>query len=159
MEKIIIEPNIGIGTIKIGMSKAEVENCLQAYTDKFNKSLQDDDYFHYAFKVEYDSDGRVNFIEAASHIKDDFHCLMNGIDVFNTKAEELIKIVDELSPYDRQHPELGWMYSFPKLGLKFWRSSIFNEKDTLEDRFKEMPPENQEEELRFQFFETVSISS
>ncbi|MFK4343787.1 hypothetical protein [Paenibacillus sp. RC253] len=43
--------------------------------------------------------------------------------------------------------------------MKFWRSSIFNEKDTLEDWFKEMPPENQEEKLRFQFFETVSISS
>ncbi|MGW8957865.1 hypothetical protein [Paenibacillus sp. NPDC055715] len=89
-----IEPNIGIGTIKLGMSKTEVEDCLQAYTNKFCNSLHDGDYFQYAFKVEYDPNGRVNFIEAASHIKDDFHCMLNGIDVFNTKAEELIKVVD-----------------------------------------------------------------
>ncbi len=51
------------------------------------------------------------------------------------------------------------MYSFPELGLNFWRSGIFKEEDKLEDWFIELSQEDQKEECRFLYFETVSIFS
>nr|WP_231116896.1 hypothetical protein [Paenibacillus polymyxa] len=98
-----------------------------------------------------------NFIEIASHLKEEFNCLFDGTDVFNTKAENLVKMVNEKSPYDENDPEVGWMYSFPELGLNFWRSRIFKEEDKLEDWFIELSQEDQKEECRFLYFETVSI--
>lgn len=157
MDDLIIEPRVGIGTIKLGMSKNEVEDCFKSYTIQYNKSERDPDYFQYAFVVEYDSSEEVNLIGVIFHAKDEFNCLFKGIDVFNTKAEELVETIDKISPYDRNHPDIGWMYTFPKLGLSLWRSRIFNEEDTKEEWFKEMDVEEQEDELRFRFFETVSL--
>ncbi|WP_216637946.1 hypothetical protein [Paenibacillus polymyxa] len=48
-----------------------------------------------------------NFIEIASHLKEEFNCLFDGTDVFNTKAENLVKMVNEKSPYDENDPEVG----------------------------------------------------
>ncbi|MEJ3718407.1 hypothetical protein WGM54_10355 [Paenibacillus polymyxa] len=157
MDNLIIEPKIGIGMIKLGMSKSEVEHCIRSYSNQYDKLDKDPNYFHYVFTIEYDSLGKVNFIEVASHAKEQFNCLFKEIDIFNTKADELVKLIDKISPYERNHPEIGWTYSFPELGLSLWRSRIFNEEDTKEEWFKEMDVEEQEDELRFRYFETVSL--
>jgi hypothetical protein len=158
MENILIEPGVGVGTIKLGMSREEVDLCIQAYTNAHQKLYYDNEYFHYAFKIEYDQNERASFIEVASHVKEEFNCLVNGIDVFNTKAEELVKAFDKISPYERDHADLGWTYFYPKLGITLWRSRVFIEPDIDEEWFKEMSLENQKDELEFLYFETVSVS-
>lgn len=70
MDNLIIEPNIGIGNIKLGMSPKEYEEEIQEYTVQYNKQ-HDSEYFYYIFKVEY----KINFIEVASHADDEFNCL------------------------------------------------------------------------------------
>lgn len=155
MDNIIIEPWQGIGEFKLGMTRNEVEECVQSYSTKYRVKSLDKNYFR--FKIEYDSNNKVSFIEVNWDVKENFNCLFNGIDVFNTKVEILVKEIDKTSQYDRTHSELGCTYSFPELGLFLWRSREFTEEDRLEDWFLEMSPDNQEEELRFLYFETVSV--
>ncbi|GED25098.1 hypothetical protein BAG01nite_12000 [Brevibacillus agri] len=45
MDNLIIESGEGIGLIKFGMSKDEVEKCIQSYTEKYQKEYHIQDYF------------------------------------------------------------------------------------------------------------------
>ncbi|KPV56344.1 hypothetical protein QJ48_28320 [Paenibacillus sp. A3] len=159
MEKLTIEPGQGIGLIKLGMNKLAVEKALQDYTASYHGINYGDNYFADAFRIEYDLEEKVKFVEIPWTLKNVFTCTCSDIDVFNTKAEELIKKLDNISPYDRQHQELGYTYVFPQWGLSLWRSRKFEEDDMQTDWFKNLSPENQEDELRFMYFESVSIWS
>ncbi|KQL45325.1 hypothetical protein AN963_27515 [Brevibacillus choshinensis] len=125
MGKLIIEPGQGIGTIKLGTSIAEVNECIEEYDAKYKKDYHQTDrfgnYFTHMFMVEYDSNEKVNFI-----------------DVFNTKAEQLVAVIDTISKYDRDDRELGWTYHFRDIGLSLWRPNILNEED-LEKEIGENP--------------------
>ncbi|MCM3472222.1 hypothetical protein [Brevibacillus borstelensis] len=157
VDNLIIEPG-AIGTIKLGMSKDEVEACIQEYARKYQKEYHVRNYFKNVFRVEYDVNERVDFIEIPSSLKDEFNCLFYDIDVFNTKADDLVNHIDRISEYDRNHRELGYTYFFPELGLSLWRPIIFKEEYMEEDWFKEMSPENQEDEMKHLYFEAVSIA-
>lgn len=140
MSKLIIEPGKSIGDIAIGMSKAEVERILE------NNSI--------FYKVEFDSKDLTTFVEIGSG--DFFETLLVGglldnIDPFKTKAEELIMNLDKVSPYKRNN------YWFPHLGISFWRPTVFKEEQMQEDWFKEMSPEDQEYEMRYMFFEAIAV--
>lgn len=158
MDLLVIEPGKAIGTIELGMSKKEVEACIQAYTAKYMKPSYSERFFEHVFMVKYDSEGRVVFIEIPSSLKDVFSCQYRGMDVFNTKAEELAAKIDQISPYDRDDWELGYMYIFRELGLSFWRPNIYKEEYEQEAWFQEMAPEIQEDERKYLYFESVSIS-
>jgi len=160
MDTLVIEPGIGIGDIKLGMSKYEFEECIEAYTVKYQNKAHDPDYFNYVFRVEYDTSGKIIFIEIPSGmITTEFNCVFSGINVFNIKAEELVETIDRIAEYDRDQSELGYTYFFPELGLSLWRSRVFKAGDEEEEWFKELCAENQEDELRFLYFESVSITA
>jgi len=92
MEMITVMPKQGIGLIKLGMSKEEVEKCRQEYNTKFFNDNRSIDFFKGAFKVEYDNEGRVNFIELSSFKgEQEFTCSIMDLDIFETKAEELVE--------------------------------------------------------------------
>ncbi|MFM9281788.1 hypothetical protein [Paenibacillus jiagnxiensis] len=156
MDNLIVEPNIGIGNIKLGMRPKEYEEEIQKYTVQYNKQ-HDPEYFHYIFKVEYNTDDKINFIEVASHVDEEFNFLYRGVTVFRTKAIELVATIDKDFPYDGTDWELGYTYYFPQLGLSLWRSGIFTEEMKDEDWFKEMSKENQDDEMKFEYFQTVSL--
>lgn len=105
MGNLIIEPGKGIGLIKLGMNKDEVEKCIQKYTEKYQKEYHIQVYFKGFFMVEYDSEGKVDFIEIPEVLKETFNCLLLGIDVFNTKAEDLVEKIDKISEYDRNQSD------------------------------------------------------
>lgn len=164
MDQLIIEPSKGIGKLRLGMTKDQVDVCLQDYTEQYEiTSAQNPLCFHMkgaikaCFQFEYDNYGKVSFIQVSSAIKDVLHCLFQDLDVFETKAEELVARIDSFSRYDRNDRELGWTYDFPELGLSFWRPNILREADLEEDWFQEMQPAIQEDEKRNLFFECVSI--
>ncbi|MFS0553810.1 hypothetical protein [Brevibacillus sp. 179-C9.3 HS] len=164
MDTLIITPMKGIGKILLGMTKTEVDECLQYYTDKYEITYEKNPLCFHAkgaiqscFQFEYDSDGKVYFIQIASSLKNELNCVFQDWDVFNTKAEELVEKIDKVSTYDRNHRELGWTYYYPGLGLSFWRPNILKESDMQEDWFKELEPSIQEDEKRNLYFECVSI--
>ncbi|EJL31964.1 hypothetical protein [Brevibacillus sp. BC25] len=157
MDKIIIEPGVGIGNIKFGMSKEEVALCIQEYESKHNKEYFVTSYFESAFMVKYDSNEKVAFIQIPSSLKNVFHCVFSDIDVFRTKVTDLVEKLDTISNYDRNDRELGGTYDFPELGLLFWRPNVLTEEDLEKEWFKELDPEIQEDEMRNLYFESVCI--
>ncbi|WP_182914714.1 hypothetical protein [Paenibacillus thiaminolyticus] len=40
MDKIIIEPGHAVGTIKLGMTKDEVNQCIQMYMQRYDDELE-----------------------------------------------------------------------------------------------------------------------
>jgi hypothetical protein len=164
MDRLTIEPKKGIGIIQLGMTKTEVDECLQVYTDTYEITYkQNPRNFHMkgairsCFQLEYDSHGKVTFIQVSSGLKDVLSCVCMDMDVFHTKAEELIAELDKISKYDRDHKELGWTYDFPEWGLSFWRLNICKEEDLQEEWCKRLRPEIQEDEKKYLYFECVSI--
>ncbi|WP_034328788.1 hypothetical protein [Alkaliphilus transvaalensis] len=157
MDDLIIEPKLGIGKITLGMSMKEVEACIAYYSKKHLGVDDDKNAIASSLQVAYDPEGKVNFIHLDSRITKYFNCLFRGVDVFSTKVDLLVKMIDEISPYDRNHPELGCTFYFPEIGLGLWRPRIFNEEDQLTKEFQELTPENQEDELRNLYFEVVCI--
>jgi len=69
MDKIVIDPGNGIGRLKLGMTKTEVDEVIQYYTKEYEEGTNYFDFFENAFKVEYDYSGKVKFIEIVSEFK------------------------------------------------------------------------------------------
>ncbi|MFF2528327.1 hypothetical protein ACFVS2_05365 [Brevibacillus sp. NPDC058079] len=82
METLIIEPGQGIGLIRLGMNKEQVEKAIQEYESRYHNSNFVDNYFVGAFHVEYNLSGKANFIEIPWTLKNVFTCTCTHIDVF-----------------------------------------------------------------------------
>lgn len=152
MEEIIIKEGYSVGLFNFGMKKEEVEQYNKLYIEKYN-------IYENAFFFEYDEEGKTRYIHLVIEaLKHQFECKYKGIDILNTKANELIEFFDTITPYIRdQEASLGFKYNFPKLGLAFWRGNICNEEDLESDWFKKLLPEIQEDNKRFLYFETVTF--
>ncbi|WP_334077446.1 hypothetical protein [Paenibacillus sanfengchensis] len=142
MEILNIVPGESIGTVKIGMTQTQAEAAMMSY-DGLN--------------ISYDEDHKVDFIEIGYGANDQFKCVYGDFDLFNTKASELVSMIDQISPYDRNEPEIGYTYKYPKIGLSLWRSTILTEEDLQEDWFKELSADIQEDEMKHLYFEAVAV--
>lgn len=158
MAQLIIEPGNGIGKLKLGTTKTEVDEVIKYYTKNYEEGTNYFDFFENAFKVEYDHSGKVKFIEIVSEFKNFFDCICHDIDVFNTKANELVRNLNRISKHEKE-TNGETQYIFASIGLSLWRSSVFTEETMQEDWFKEMCEENQEEEMRYFYFQTVAVYS
>jgi hypothetical protein len=145
MNKLIIEPGVGIGTIKLGMAKSEVDCHINEYVQKYEKGTSYFNFFKNAFKIEYDKNEKVKFIEIISAMNIFLSCQCHDIDVFSTKADELIPKLNQISEHEDTNDE--FQFVFTNIGLSLWRSSVF----------KEMDEEDQEEEKKFMYFQTVAV--
>ncbi|WP_188066380.1 hypothetical protein [Brevibacillus brevis] len=155
MDNLIIEEGRSVGTLRIGMTKQELDQCVRTYQEK---CIRPCDFFHSLFKYEYDSEGKVTHIHITDTVKDYYTCLFRDIDVFNTKASKLVEGLDKVSPYIRDNDaSLGFSYTFPELGLSFWRNHVRNEEYFHSEEFKELDPDIQEDEMRYLYFETTTI--
>ncbi|OWR29394.1 hypothetical protein CDO73_14440 [Saccharibacillus sp. O23] len=138
-------PGQSIGKSKLGMSREELA------------AAEPDSPFYYQYEFAGD---KAVFIELSESAQVEFRCLYEDMDLFGTPADELVPRLDAISPYVRdEDAELGFRYLFPQLGMLLWRSRVFREEDREAEWYREMPPENQEDERRFRFFETVAVFS
>ncbi|KAI7247824.1 hypothetical protein KC345_g11918 [Hortaea werneckii] len=137
-----IWPGQAIGPLRLGMNAAELKAAAQG--------------FPAFYKVEYDGEGLVNFIEIGCPAEE-WSCRYGEIELFSMKAADLVDLLDHESPYDRQAAERGCTYRFPLLGLTLWRSSGLTEEDLLTEEYISMPPDILEDERRLLYFESVSI--
>jgi len=155
----VVEPKKGIGPIQLGMSKEEVDICMEEYDTKYYDLQRVKHFFKNTFEVEYDTEGKVIFIEVSSYVGNEkLSFTFMNIDVFETKVDELVEKIDKISPYDRNDWELGYTYHFPELQLCFWRPNILTEQAMLEDWFKELSEDNKEYEMQSLYFSTVAIA-
>jgi hypothetical protein len=118
MEHFVIEPNIGVGPIKLGMHKSEVESI-------FGKPEHENDNrasFLSGFMVDYNELNNVEFIELASSNK--FNATYEGKNLHKIPANEAVEFVGKFDAYDSNDPELGYSYIFKTLQLSLWRGTL-----------------------------------
>jgi hypothetical protein len=125
VERYDIQPHVGVGPIKLGMSKAQV--ILILGNPRFERNNRYE--FVSGFFVDFDSSGTVEFIELAN--SDEFQAIYNGVDLHNIRASKVLETIVENDNFDHSNPELGNSYIFKKLQLSLWRGVIpENDSDT-----------------------------
>ena len=102
-----INPHNGIGSIKLGMSRAEVREILGASFDSSIGSL--DYYFNGSLQVEFEND-LVIFIGLA--LDESYVVTYFGVNVFDVEASELFALISAKEP--QKHSFEQGEYLFPE---------------------------------------------
>ena len=122
-----IVPHVGVGPIRLGMTRDEVHVELgpPEFTSRDNR-----EEFLSGFMVDYNSDGLVEFIELAK--SREFRALYQGKCLHDMLAADVVSLVRQHGRYDEEDPELGYSYCFHDLQLSLWRPTV-PEPDQPED--------------------------
>jgi len=116
--KFQIEPGIGVGPVKLGMSKDAVHAALG-----IPKSSRDGrEGFLDGFFVDFDDAGFVEFIELAK--SGDFTALFEGVSLHDLAADEAVQFVSRFDQFSNNNREHGYSFIFPKLQMSLWRGTI-----------------------------------
>jgi hypothetical protein len=76
-----------------------------------------------AFQVFYGGESpAVEFIELCRGQR--FKAFYRGLSVFDTDADEMVRLVSLDAPFDTCGRESGFTYNFPDLALSLWRSTV-----------------------------------
>lgn len=101
MDTIEIEPGQAIGTIKLGMSRDEVEECIRQYASRYEcrKDISFD--FSSYFMPEYDSDDRLIALQMTSDVKEHAH---NGVIMRDLRSWRKPRTIPNPPPKSPLHP-------------------------------------------------------
>ena len=111
--------------ILLGMKADKVQELL-GKPDSIFQNYGGDSYRHFYFNSElgldFDKDGKLEFIEFLAGIEGILRPYIYGISVFETDADELIGIITE---HDREvdDSEAGFCYSFLTVSIGLWREN------------------------------------
>ncbi len=121
--KIDVSPLVGIGPVRLGMTREEVRTAL----GEPNYSKGNREGYLSGLFVNFSSNEKVEFIEISK--SEEFTAYYCGVPVHDTLAGELIARVSKFSEFDGNDPELGHSYIFKALQLSFWRGTIPSSQD------------------------------
>lgn len=111
MQVFQIEPLVGVGPVRFGMTRDEVE----AHVGR-GREVNIARHLHFgALFVNYDKEGHVEFIEAAE--SKEFVVTFHGADLHALAAEDAVRFVSRWAPYNPSDPEFGYTFLFPDLEL------------------------------------------
>ena len=170
LEILEVHPFEGCGKIKLGMTIEEVEAVAHRPPGEL-RSLEhvyphmnacDEWYDNMRYYVAY-INGRV--AELVVNGRDEVAPMLYGVAVLQEKAVDVIAKLRQHAPciYDRPDIDLSYSYYFEDIGITLWREGVYHPK-MMEDaeyrqNFETMCPENQAEELSYQYFQTISLES
>lgn len=126
-----IEPHVGVGPIKLGMTKAQVESVIGNSRFESNNRAE----FVSGFFINFDTEGKVEFIELAN--SDEFEALYKGVNLHKLKANDALSIVLKEDSYDASDPELGYSYIFKKLQMSLWRGIVPEDESDIDGQYFE----------------------
>ena len=118
-------PHQGIGPVLLHMLQADVRRMMGVPRASlpFRGRLAPEDYYDSpGFKIEYDFDSRVRFIEVGLYNQARF--FYSDCNIFETKADDLIRLIETDAAIDTSHPEFPVMVVFPSLELALWRRCL-----------------------------------
>lgn len=117
MRKFEIVPLAGVGPIKFGMTKKDVQLLLGVPC--FEKGCRKE-YSLEGLFVDFDNDGCVELVEFAD--SDQFECTYRGFNPFKGRVDEVIKFFSqfELPEVD----EGSYTYLFKNLEISLWRGNV-----------------------------------
>ncbi|MFC3626849.1 hypothetical protein ACFOKJ_12015 [Vogesella amnigena] len=127
MKALHLQPLVGFGNIKLGMTRTEVLLMLGPCSTSFKNSpaslYPTDAWLNNGLRVFYSGTvPRVEYIELSRGAG--FEVELWGHPVFSTKASLLIEFIELHSSLDREDPELGYSYTFPSIELSLWRPIV-----------------------------------
>ncbi|MDN4617699.1 hypothetical protein QCD85_06290 [Paenibacillus sp. PsM32] len=98
----------------MGITKLEVEKKL--------KNPLFDNHEELFSRLEYDTNNKLHYIEVSNPFDEfDLQLLYNGIDLFKTKADDIIGLIRRHASYIQDdESEKGFNFIFQELGLAFW---------------------------------------
>ncbi len=119
-----IVPHVGIGPVRLGMSRAEVEAALAGVPQALpghtkGSSATIECYVQASLQIEFEADGTASFVEVSSHPA--MLCLYKDQDVFDSPAPQLFALFaadDALGPHVYDPLE----YVFPQLIVSLWEA-------------------------------------
>jgi hypothetical protein len=123
--KIQVYPLLAINEIKLGWSRTETYNCIGKPERIINKSeyYEIDDCF---ISVHYNSINKIEYIELSNPKNSKIEVMFKDLNLFNTKAENLISIIVEKFnfEFDKEDDEIPYSYIFNEIELSFWRPTL-----------------------------------
>lgn len=159
MDHLIIEPGVGVGNFKLGMTGDQINKCIEAYIGEYESDQPSYNYlFRSCVMPEYDNEDKVISITITRDLISRVNFRFHEVDVFHTKADDLIPYIDHISPYVRRSEmNYGYDYYFTEIGLSFYRSSVMTDDVLEEDWFKAQSPENQAYQMKYYYFESFLV--
>ena len=114
------EIHVGIGPVRLGMSRPESREAMDPPYDTFEKVAGSGQwvaaYLDSTFQVFFKARGDiVESVELSSW--EHFGVTLDGLSVFQTPADELISQINEHADFDPDDPELDYSCCFPGLGM------------------------------------------
>ena len=123
-----VVPHEGIGPVKLGMTRDEVDAALG---EPGNGFTPDEQYWRSsAVHVCFDGNGRAEFIEVSA--VEALQARLNDVPILEIDAEETLALLTALAPVNPDDRELGYTYEFPDLELAVWRPVLPEEGDALD---------------------------
>jgi hypothetical protein len=122
-----IEPLVGISDVKLEAARKAVIDLLGPPEDTYKAEEQLSDYFWESeLKICYSIDSTVEYIEVSGLGSTSSTFNLFGINVFETKAEELVQLIIHKSGknYSKTDEEIPYSFIFPDLELSLWREYI-----------------------------------
>jgi len=122
-----VQPFVGVGPVRLGMSRKEVRRVMPEQPKPFRKGTApkyETDAFHEdAFQVFYEGDHpTVEYIELSRGSV--VRAVYRDLDVFATPADEVVAHISRDSEFDQSDSEIPYSYLFRGLQLSLWRPTI-----------------------------------
>lgn len=131
----------GIGTIKLGHEKAEVEKVLGYPTTIYGSQCFYDDY---EFRIDYDKSDKIEFIEFIyGPFPEKSKLSVYNINPFLVGAENLINLLTNQNNGEIDESEAEYCYAFKEISVGIFREAT--EKD-IEEMISEMKESGEYEE-------------
>lgn len=135
-----VEPGIGVGPVRLGMTRSEAHSALEQLglevrsVRRWATSRPEAPPVLMAegasFQVYFGEEDRVDEIELGGPPNDDREhgarpdlvARWMGLDVFETPAVDIVRLMADVAQADTEHLEYPATYDYPTAGVSFWRS-------------------------------------
>jgi hypothetical protein len=140
MNSFDVDPGVGAGPVGLGMTRSEAHGALEQLGLEMRSARRWATFRPEAppalmregpsFQVYFDHDDRVEGIELGGPPNDDrkhgarpsLIARWMGLDVFETSAVDIVRLMADVAPVDTEHIEYPATYDYPTAGVIFWRS-------------------------------------
>ena len=155
-------PQVGVilggKTVRLGDTRADVEQALGEGENVRWNSLY---YFASELRVDFDGDGRVEFIELLGGPDGQLQPVIFGVKAFQEPPEAVVELLREKNGGDFLDTEKGYSYAFKKISVGLYRESIpGNVAEMIAEAEADghpLSPEDIEYEKRRTHWETIGI--
>jgi len=132
--RVDVVPLVGIGPIRLGMTRDQVRAAVDMPPLSFRKGAEVDAFYNNALQVFYAADcPMAEFVEVS--LGSELEPWLDGLDLSRVPADEVVASLSKAATVDDRDPELGLSYVFPALGISLWRRTLPESAADLEGRY------------------------